>query len=239
MRGRVLSMRPTLWLAHATREVDVSLTFDQAAERMVRTQLRTRGIRDSRVLDAMRRVERHHFALPDVSPAEAYGDHPLSIDQGQSLSQPFVVAHMTTLLDVQPGQRVLEIGTGSGYQTAVLAALGAVVVSVERHALLSDAAKARLEHHCPEAPVTLVVGDGSLGWPDLAPYDRILVAAAAPRLPIALDQQLKPDGRMVIPLGDRNEQVLAIFIRQGDALLRQNDLPCRFVPMIGRDALPG
>lgn len=220
-------------------EVAVSLNFDQAAQRMVRTQLRPRGIRDPAVLEAMRRVERHRFAPAHATPAQAYGDHALPTDLGQTLSQPFVVAHMTALLDVQPGHRVLEIGTGSGYHTAVLAAMGAVVVSVERHAVLSEAARERLQHACPDADLTLVVGDGSLGWPELAPYDRILVSAAAPKLPIALDQQLEPHGRMVIPLGDRNQQVLAVFTRDGEALHRGNDLPCRFVPMVGRDAWPG
>lgn len=217
----------------------MSLNFDQAAQRMIRTQLRPRGIHDPRVLEAMRRVERHRFAPADLTPAEAYGDHALPTELGQTLSQPFVVAHMTSMLDIQPGQRVLEIGTGSGYHTAVLADLGASVVSVERHAALSEAAGRRLREACPEADLTLVVGDGSLGWPDLAPYDRILVTAAAPSLPVALDQQLDPHGRMVIPLGDRNEQVLAVFTRDGDELQRHDDLACRFVPMIGSDAWPG
>lgn len=206
---------------------------------MIRTQLLPRGLRDKAVLEAMRRVERHRFAPPSASPAEAYGDHALRTDLGQTISQPYVVAHMTTLLRIEPGHRVLEIGTGSGYQTAILAALGATVVSVERHASLSASARDRLQMACPDADLTLIVGDGSLGCPDLAPFDRILVSAAAPSLPIALDQQLKPNGRMIIPLGDRNQQILSVFTRDGEELIRHDDLPCRFVPMIGRDAWPG
>lgn len=205
---------------------------------MVRTQLRPRGIGDPAVLRAMRAVPRHAF-VPEVSPGLAYADQALRIDQGQTISQPFVVAHMTQLLRVEPGHRVLEVGTGSGYQTAVLAQLGAVVVSVERHAPLTDTARRKLEALCPDAPLTLVVGDGSLGCTEHGPYDRILVTAAAPALPRALDKQLKPGGRMVIPLGDRRQQVLAVFERDGDELIRQDDLACRFVPMIGEDAWPG
>lgn len=214
----------------------MTLDVQQAIDRMVRTQLRPRGIRDHAVIAAMRRIERHRFLPPDTSIAEAYGDHALPLELGQTLSQPFVVAHMTTLLGIEPGHHVLEIGTGSGYHTAILAAMGAAVVSVERHAALSERAQQLLPDLVPEADLTLVVGDGSLGWPDLAPYDRILVTAAAPSLPIALDQQLQPDGRMVIPLGDRHEQVLAVFTRDGDELIRRDDLACRFVPMIGQDA---
>lgn len=205
---------------------------------MVRTQLRARGIRDAAVLEAMRRVERHRF-VPDLPPEQAYGDHALPIDAGQTISQPYVVAHMTEQLRVDPGMRVLEIGTGSGYQCAVLVALGAVVVTVERHAALSEAAKNRLNAICPDADLTFVVGDGSRGHAEHAPYDRILVTAAAPALPAALDEQLAADGRMVIPLGDRSEQVLAVFERRENDLVRRDDLPCRFVPLIGADAWPG
>lgn len=205
---------------------------------MVRTQLRPRGIRDPAVLRAMLAVPRHAF-VPDVSPRTAYADHPLPLGLGQTISQPFVVAHMTQQLRVEPGHRVLEIGTGSGYQTAVLARLGAAVVSVERHAELSHAAGRILQQICPEADLTLVVGDGSRGCAEHGPYDRIIVTAGAPALPHALDEQLKPGGRMVIPLGDRKHQVLAVFERDGDELVRQDDLACRFVPMIGDDAWPG
>ena len=214
------------------------LNHAQAAQRMVRTQLRPRGVRDPAVLEAMQHVERHRF-IPGLPPEQAYGDHALPTAEGQTISQPYVVAHMTELLQLEPGMRVLEVGTGSGYHTAVLAALGAVVVSLERHATLADAARRRLAELCPQASITVVVGDGSLGYAAEAPYDRILVAAAAPRLPEALDAQLAAQGRMVIPLGDRHGQVLAVFERRGDELLRRDDLPCRFVPLIGQDAWPG
>lgn len=205
---------------------------------MVRTQLRPRGIRDPAVLAAMLAVPRERFA-PGLSPKLTYADHPLPTDHGQTISQPYVVAHMTELLRVKPGHRVLEIGTGSGYQTAILAYLGSVVVSVERHADLAHSARQRLGELIPDARMTVVVGDGSLGCAEHAPYDRILVTAAAPGLPTALDEQLNPRGRLLIPLGDRKSQVLTVFERDGDEMVRHNDLPCRFVPLIGADAWPG
>ncbi|MEM7627400.1 MAG: protein-L-isoaspartate(D-aspartate) O-methyltransferase [Planctomycetota bacterium] len=213
------------------------MTYDQAARRMVRSQLRARGVVDPAVLEAMARVERHRFT-PGLSPEVAYGDHVLPIDAGQTISQPYIVAHMTETLRVRPEMRVLEIGTGSGYQTAVLLTLGAAVVSVERHAGLSDTARRRLDAMFPHADLTLVVGDGSCGYAEAAPYDRVLVAAAAPSLPEALGEQLAPDGRLVIPIGERGQQVLVIVERRGDELVRRDDLACRFVPLIGADAWP-
>jgi protein-L-isoaspartate(D-aspartate) O-methyltransferase len=210
----------------------------QAAERMVRTQLRPRGIRDPRVLDAMRHTPRHRF-VPGVSGRIAYSDQALPTRDGQTISQPFVVAHMTQLLDVQPGVKLLEVGTGSGYQTAILAALGARVTSLERNPFLADAARRLLAELHPDADLSLHVGDGTLGWPADAPYDRILVTAAAPSLPLALEEQLAPGGRLVIPLGDRGRQALMVFERVGDELERRQDLDCRFVPLVGADGWAG
>ncbi|MEM6459263.1 MAG: protein-L-isoaspartate(D-aspartate) O-methyltransferase [Planctomycetota bacterium] len=216
-------------------------TQAEAARRMVKRQLRPRGIVDPAVLEAMRRVPRHVFVGPGVSTMRAYGDHALPIDAGQTISQPYVVACMTELLRVSPGLRVLEVGTGSGYQTAVLAALGAEVVTVERHAVLSEAAAERWAEVCPDAAIIRRVGDGSLGVADLGPFDRIVVTAAAPALPAALDEQLAGGGRLVIPLGDRRDQVLAVFRRDpdDDRLVRRDETPCRFVPLIGAQAWPG
>ncbi|MEM9882749.1 MAG: protein-L-isoaspartate(D-aspartate) O-methyltransferase [Planctomycetota bacterium] len=219
-----------------TRKTPVDPTHAEAVRRMVQRQLRPRGLADAAVLDAMRRVPRHRFVGPGVSIARAYGDHALPIDAGQTISQPYVVARMTELLRVVPGVRVLEVGTGSGYQAAVLAALGAEVVTVERHAVLSEAAAERWAEVCPDAAITRRVGDGSVGVADLGPFDRIVVTAAAPALPAALDEQLAAGGRLVIPLGDRRDQVLAVFRRESDddRLVRRDETPCRFVPLVGQ-----
>ncbi len=213
------------------------MDFTQAADDMVQQQLVARGISDPAVLDAMRTTPRHRF-VPHVSPHRAYGDHALPTADGQTISQPYIVAVMTELLRLEPGQRVLEIGTGSGYQTAILLALGAHVVSLERSAKLAERAKQALADICPEAALTLVVGDGSLGHPDLAPYDRILVTAAAPALPPALEEQLAPAGRIVIPLGERHQQILTLFEHSDGKLRSHPQTPCHFVPLVGAAAWP-
>ncbi len=214
------------------------MAYDLAIEQMIRNQLEARGIADRRVLDAMRAVPRHRF-VTERPPAEAYADRALPTAQGQTISQPYIVARMTELLDVHPGHRVLEVGTGSGYQAAVLAALGARVTTVERHASLADSARRRLHDITPDAEVTVVVGDGTLGWPDDAPYDRILVTAGGPDLPPAYPDQLADDtpggGRIVVPLGTRQEQALVVYHRRGKGaeLIREDHDPCRFVPLLG------
>ena len=183
----------------------------------------------------MLEVPRHRF-LPGRSVAEAYGDHALPTTDGQTISQPFVVAHMTQCLDVRPGMTVLEIGRGSGYQAAILAAMGARVTSIERHETLARSARDRLAKIVPDYPISIHVGDGSRGFLPSAPYDRIMVTAAAPSLPAHLDQQLASAGKLLIPLGSRSEQTLTLFELFDDELRRRSDLPCRFVPLIGAAA---
>jgi protein-L-isoaspartate(D-aspartate) O-methyltransferase len=201
-----------------------------ARHKMVRDQLQRRGIHDRRVLDAMNQVPRQAFVLPGLA-TEAYADRALPIDCGQTISQPYIVALMTQALELLGGERVLEIGTGSGYQTALLSHLAGHVVSVERHAPLVEKAREALAGLGCEN-VTLIVGDGSLGWPAEAPYDRILVAAAARSCPPALVDQLADGGRLVIPLGDTESQVLQTFTRRGGQTIWQDLVPCRFVPLV-------
>ncbi|MFA9476836.1 protein-L-isoaspartate(D-aspartate) O-methyltransferase [Phycisphaerales bacterium AB-hyl4] len=209
-----------------------------AAKQMVQQQLRDRGIRDERVLAAMQRVPRHLF-VPDVDIETAYSDHALPTAEGQTISQPYIVAYMTELLRIEPSVKVLEIGTGSGYQTAVLALLGAQVISVERHAGLADRARVALNQVLPGemgAGVQVVVGDGTVGYPLASPYDRIIVTAAAPRVPGAYRKQLAEGGRLVLPVGDREKQVLTVVDRKKDEFVESQGLTCRFVPLVGEDA---
>jgi protein-L-isoaspartate(D-aspartate) O-methyltransferase len=201
---------------------------------MVEYQLRGRGIRDEDVLAAMAALPRDVFVPPDQR-SRAYSDDALPIASGQSISQPYMVARMTELLEPRPGMRVLEVGTGSGYQAAVLAQLGCSLISVERHAALADAARARLESLGLAGAVTIVVGDGSLGRPAEAPFDGIVVTAAAPAVPDVLTAQLADGGRLVIPVGPRRRQELILVVRRGDALERRECGPCVFVPLLGRE----
>ncbi len=205
-----------------------------AVEQMVQNQLEARGIRSTAVLNAMRSVPRHLF-VPDVSIRKAYGDHALPTTAGQTISQPYIVALMSELLDVQPGMKVLEIGTGSGYQTAILVSMGATVITIERYPELMDHAKAILAEVCPAAPIRMLLADGTLGYPADAPYDRILVTAAAPHVPAAYKDQLADLGRIVIPLGDRYTQMLTVIERRQGMLLETDSVPCRFVPLVGED----
>lgn len=201
---------------------------------MVEHQLRGRGIRDESVLAAMASLPRDLFVPPHLR-SHAYNDDALPIASGQSISQPYMVARMTELLESRPGSRVLEVGTGSGYQAAVLAQLGCSVISVERHADLADAARARLEALGLAAAVTVVVGDGSLGRPEDAPFDGIVVTAAAPAVPDALPAQLADGGRLVIPVGPRRRQELILILRHGDTFERHECGACVFVPLVGKN----
>lgn len=205
-----------------------------AAERMVSNQLVARGIQSPAVLDAMRAVPRHRF-VPDVTIERAYSDHALPTAGGQTISQPYVVARMTELLSVQPGMRILEVGTGSGYQTAILAHMGASVVTIERSPELMDRARRVLAEVCSGMDIRMLLTDGTLGDPEGAPFDRILVTAAAPHVPDAYLQQLADPGRIVIPLGDRHGQTLTVIDRQGDQFTHTDDIACRFVPLVGED----
>jgi protein-L-isoaspartate(D-aspartate) O-methyltransferase len=203
------------------------------AERMLESQIVARGVRDQRVLDAMRRVPRHRFVSRELEPA-AYDDRPLSIGEGQTISQPLIVALMTLTLDVQGGHTVLEVGTGSGYQAAVLAQLAREVVTIERHQLLADSARALLQE-LGITNVKVVVGDGTLGWPAGAPYDRILVTAGAPAVPDALKEQLAEGGRLVIPVGPASLQHLTAVDRRQDGFDERTGSACVFVPLIGQN----
>ena len=191
-------------------------------------QLRRLGIRDGRVLDAMGRVPREEFVRGSDRDV-AYGDHALPIGEGQTISQPYVVARMTELLEVAPTHRVLEVGTGSGYQAAVLGELAHDVVSVERHAALADAARARLAR-LGYANVRVIHADASLGYLEAAPYDRVLVTAASPGIDPAFDAQLAPDGRVVAPIGD--EELQELVVRDAGGRERRHGA-VRFVPLRG------
>ena len=206
--------------------------YAAARARMVETQLRARGIRDPRVLAAMGSVPREAF-VPAGLEVLAYSDEALPIEHEQTISQPLMVALMTELLAPGPGERVLEVGTGSGYQAAVLAAMGCRVTSVERLAELATTARARLARLGYGDRVEVRVGDGSAGLPGEAPWPLILVAAAAPRVPDALSGQLADGGRLVIPVGRRYEQELVLVERQGAKLRTTNHGACVFVPLLG------
>lgn len=203
---------------------------------MVETQLVRRGLADSRVIEAMLAVERHRF-VPGVSLQDAYSDHPLPIGFGQTISQPFMVARMTELLALAPHHRVLEIGAGSGYQTALLSRLCARVFAVERIPALSERGRGILEA-LGVSNVTWITGDGTLGLPSEAPFDAILVAAGTPRLPEPLVSQLAPGGRMVIPVGDRSFQELQTVTQEGGRPKVTPDTLCRFVDLIGEHGWP-
>ena len=209
-----------------------SLT-DAAAARaeMVERQLRRRGITDERVLAAMTRVPRELF-VPERLAARAYDDGALPIGHRQTISQPFVVAKICSLLALEGRERVLDVGTGSGYQAAVLAELAAEVVTIERIAALADEARAALAF-AGNANVDVHVGDGSLGVPERAPFDGIAVAAAAPTVPPALYAQLADGGRLVLPRGSRWGQELVLVERGPDRPIERTSIPCRFVPLLG------
>jgi protein-L-isoaspartate(D-aspartate) O-methyltransferase len=195
-----------------------------------------RGIQSPRVLAAMDRVPRERFVARGVEHL-AYADRALPIACSQTISQPYIVALMTEALELSGSEHVLEIGTGSGYQTAILAELAASVVSIERHEELSRRAQGVLEAQ-GYTNVTLVVGDGTLGWPPMAPYDRILVAAAAQHIPPALDAQLAEGGILVIPIGDPFGQELQAFHKAGGQLKAEWLSGCRFVPLVGAQFEP-
>jgi protein-L-isoaspartate(D-aspartate) O-methyltransferase len=207
--------------------------FVRQRESMVETKLRARGILDGRVLGAMARVPRHEFA-PERYRDQAYEDHPLPIAENQTISQPYIVAIMLQAIAIAPGDRVLEVGTGSGYVTALLAELAAEVISIERHQPLSSSARVLLQRMRYQN-VRLITGDGSRGFAEAGPYNAILVSAAAPQLPWALVQQLAEGGRMIIPVGRNDSQQLQfIEMRNGEARVTPREL-CRFVPLVAED----
>ena len=205
--------------------------------RMVEEQIVRRGIRDPRVLRAMAEVPRHVFVDPELTHV-AYGDHALPIGLDQTISQPYMVALMTARLDLLPQDRVLEIGTGSGYQTAVLARLVGEVYSVERLEVLAEDAQERLAR-LDVRNVQFRIGDGTLGWPEEAPFDGILVAAGAPGIPHTLMGQLRSGGRLVVPVGPIGRQGLRVYEkRDGGEHELLESLPCAFVPLVGEEGWP-
>jgi protein-L-isoaspartate(D-aspartate) O-methyltransferase len=206
-------------------------SFDVQRAKMVQSQLRSRGIRDKRVLDAFLSVPRHEF-VPDDLRKQAYRDAPLPIGEGQTISQPYMVAVMTEAAQVTPDDRVLDIGTGSGYQTAILAAMGAIVYSIERVPSLSGKAAQILQRLGYER-VHLKVADGTMGWKEEAPFDAILVTAGAPAVPEPLMEQLKVGGRLVVPVEEGISQVLYRVIRTEQGFAKERGDRCTFVPLIG------
>jgi protein-L-isoaspartate(D-aspartate) O-methyltransferase len=207
------------------------MKFKRLREKMVSTQIRARGIRDPRVLEAMTNVPRHLFvgeALQD----QAYGDFPLPIGEGQTISQPYIVAEMTQALELTKDDRVLEIGTGSGYQTAILAELAYRVYTIERIRTLFINVRKRLDE-LKYHNVVAKCSDGTLGWPEESPFEAIIVTAGAPKVPDAFVEQLSMGGRLIIPVGDRFSQKLLKIVKQEDGI-RQVDLGgCRFVKLVG------
>ena len=207
--------------------------YSSKRAQMVASQLQARGIQDERVLEAMRRVPRHLFVLEEYR-AQAYEDHPLPIGEDQTISQPFIIAVSLQALALKGTECILEVGTGSGYQTALLAELGRFVYSIERYATLAESAASVLQE-IGVNNVRVVVGDGSHGLPEHAPFEGIIVSAAAPRIPQSLFDQLSDNGRMVIPVGPPHAQELQLLRKQDGKPVVEVLEGCRFVPLVGAE----
>ncbi len=217
-------------------EKPVEPEFRGARQRLV-DELRSKGIRDLAVLRAVEKTPRHLF-VPTGIRHRAYDDSPLPIGNGQTISQPLIHAQYLSLLDLKGSERVLEVGTGTGYQTALLSHLAAQVFSIERIPALYDQARAILDK-LGIRNVSLMVGDGTLGWREFAPFDAILVSAGSPAVPAPLLEQLADGGRMLVPVGDLETQQLTIYTRRGDRVDRREVAPVRFVPLIGSHGWDG
>ena len=207
--------------------------FAEQRQDMVDYQLRARGIGDERLLAVIGQVARHRFVSPTLK-REAYADHPLPIGEGQTISQPYIVALMSEALSLSGNEKVLEIGTGSGYQTAILAELASTVITIERSSSLSHAAQQRLQR-LGHRNVRFVVGDGTLGLPEEAPFDRILATGSLPRIPPVLLEQLAENGILVLPVGNMALQRLMQVKRSGSSHKKRDLGACRFVPLIGKE----
>lgn len=209
--------------------------YSTLREQMVERQIARRGIRDPAILGAFREVPREAF-VPDAAPQEAYGDHPLPIAAGQTISQPYIVAAMIEAARIRPGHRVLEIGAGSGYAAAVISRIAGEVVAVERHGELVRLASERIDA-LGYTNVAIVEGDGTLGWPARAPYDAILAAAAGRHVPQPLVDQLAPGGCIVMPLGHPGgiQQMVRVTLRSDGSTMHEELAPVRFVPLIGEE----
>lgn len=232
---RTLLAASAVCLVLAARTAVAQSDLAAARDRMVQEQIVARGVSDTAVLRAMRAVPRHRF-VPDSLRARAYDDRPLPIGEGQTISQPYVVAYMTEQLALTPRSRVLEVGTGSGYQAAILADLAREVYSIEIVPALGRSAEARLRE-LGYARVHVRIGDGYAGWPEAAPFDAIIVTAAAENVPQPLVAQLKPGGRMVLPVGPEDGDQLLVLVQKSDdgvGTVTRVLLPVRFVPLVRR-----
>jgi protein-L-isoaspartate(D-aspartate) O-methyltransferase len=199
---------------------------------MVERDIAASGVVDERILDAFMRVPRENFVPSGTSLVAAYGNHPCPIGFGQTVSQPFIVAFMIQLLGCEPGDRILEIGTGSGYQTAILASMGMEIVTLELIPELAVAARRAVLSLLPDAVIRFIIADGYSGWPQASPYDGIIVSAAPVHIPESLEEQLSPDdGTLVIPAGDWFQKLISVT-RIGNDLIRTDSLPVRFVPLV-------
>ncbi|HEU5410990.1 MAG TPA: protein-L-isoaspartate(D-aspartate) O-methyltransferase [Candidatus Acidoferrales bacterium] len=214
--------------------MDVSDQDDWAARRraMVEEQIRKRGVKSGVLLEAMMRVPRHLF-VPEELASRAYEDRALGIGEQQTISQPYMVASMTEYLELRGDEGVLEVGTGSGYQAAILAELAREVITVEQNVALAESARARLDS-LGYRNVRVEIGDGTFGWPEAAPFDGILVAAAAPAIPQPLVTQLADGGRLIIPVGASDKQMLMRVRKRGGEITQEKLFPCQFVPLLGR-----
>jgi protein-L-isoaspartate(D-aspartate) O-methyltransferase len=235
-RERMMRFAGLKWLALFVM-MKKSMAFEKARERMVTAQIARRGVRDARVLDAMAHVPREAFVGAGTEEL-AYEDSPLPIGEGQTISQPYIVAMMAEAAELEPTDRVLEVGAGSGYAAAIFSRLSGQVFAIERHASLTDAARARCRALGYDN-IALKTGDGSTGWPEQAPFDAILVAAGVPKPPDTLKQQLKIGGRLIVPVGEADEQRLLRIRRTGEEGFQEDDLGgVRFVPLIGTQGWP-
>lgn len=201
-------------------------------KRMVEEQLIPRGINDPRVVEVFSKVERHRF-VPEDFRSSAYADYPVAIGEGQTISQPFIVALMTQSLEIGPGDRILEIGTGSGYQAAILAELARQVYTVERIDSLFKRAEILLKE-LGYKNIKIKLDDGSMGWKENAPFNKIIITAASPRIPLPLTEQLAENGKLILPLGESFSQVLTLVEKKADKLEQHEICSCVFVPLLGK-----